>query len=73
MFYSYHVSATKYILLNDEINDCSQIIKIFFMLFTNDLSIKSVGATFNKLSEYFKLKGIKILVDSKTYLTKIYF
>lgn len=43
------------------------------MLFTNDLSIKSLGATFNKLSEYFKLKGIKILVDSKTYLTKIYF
>lgn len=56
MFYSYHVSATKYI--------SSQIIKIFFMLFTNDLSIKSLGATFNKLSEYFKLKGIKILVDS---------
>lgn len=43
------------------------------MLFTNDLSIKSVGATLNKLSEYFKLKGIKILVDSKTVLTKIYF
>lgn len=38
-----------------------------------DLSIKSLGATFNKLSEYFKLKGIKILVDSKTVLTKIYF
>lgn len=54
-------------------NDCSQIIEIFFMLFTNDLSIKSLGATFNKLSEYFKLTGIKILVDSKTYLTKIYF
>lgn len=43
------------------------------MLFTNDLSIKSLGATFNKLSEYFKLKGIKILVDSKTVLTKIAF
>lgn len=54
-------------------NDCSQIIKLFFMLFTNDLSIKSLGATFNKLSEYFMLKGIKILVDSKTVLTKIYF
>lgn len=43
------------------------------MLFTNDLSIKSLGATFNRLSEYFKLKGIKILVDSKTVLTKIIF
>lgn len=43
------------------------------MLFINDFLIKFLGVIFNKLSEYFKLKGIKIFVDSKIILIKIYF